>query len=97
MALRARRQYSNVRTAPCEWELSVTRDSKAEVRGLLQLIDQQGANGPAFVWEKECAFVADKQDVVRTQRVTVRGHENRPDSLTPPPASPGASTVPLPV
>lgn len=85
----SRRRYEDrYRTAPCEWALSVVRKSRAEVRGFLQLIDQQGTNGPTFLWEKECAFSQTREDVVREQRVTVRGHDNRPDSLTTPAPAP---------
>lgn len=85
---RNRRNYEDrYRTAACEWEVSLTAKRRAEVRGILQLIDQQAPNGAAFLWEKRLDFTADENEVVRMQRVTVRGHDNHPDSLETPAAT----------
>jgi hypothetical protein len=85
---RAREDHAErYRSEPCEWELSVTRQSAVAVRGELQLIDMKGLGGAPVVWEKDYTYRLSDRRVYRTQRATVRGHDNRPDSLEPPAAT----------
>jgi hypothetical protein len=85
---RQQRDWQNhYRTDPCTWELTLTRDNAAEVRGLLQLIDVKTPSGAAFLWEKECSYRATDSAVVRTEQATIHGYDNRPASLEAPASS----------
>jgi hypothetical protein len=85
---RKRREWEDhYRLDPCTWELTITRNDAAEVRGLLQLIDVKTPNGAATLWERECQYRATDSDAIRTEQTTVRGHDNRPAPLESPAAS----------
>jgi hypothetical protein len=86
---RARDEYAErYRTEPCEWELTVTRQSAVAVRGELQLVDMKALDSAPVIWEKDYTYRLTDRRLYRTQRATVRGHDNRPDSLE----TPGATT-----
>jgi hypothetical protein len=85
---RARRDYAwHYDNDSVDWELSISREDTAHVRGLLQLIDTKSPNGARVVWEKEAAREEKERRPHRTQRASVRGHDARPNSLDVPGAS----------
>ncbi len=85
---RANREWwDRYRNDSCEWELSVSWESNVGVRGLLQLVDTKTPTGAQVQWEKECSYTVSDKGWYRTQRATVKGHDNKPNSLEVPPAN----------
>jgi hypothetical protein len=68
-----------------EFERTSEAVSSARVRGTLRLMDLRGVG--KVVWEKECSLDQSSRTPYRSDRVTVRGVGNRPDSLDTPPSS----------
>ncbi|HLK59408.1 MAG TPA: hypothetical protein VKU00_22800, partial [Chthonomonadaceae bacterium] len=76
-------------SAPCQWERKVVRTSQARVQGILRLIDLNGVG--KVVWERKCDGSMRDTGDLQTDRVTIGGYANKPNSMQTPAATQSCS------
>jgi len=70
--------------APIQWERSITRVDSAHARGVLRLVDLQDVGKVIWETSEDCRGTAREQKFFKSDRTTIRGLSNKPESLDTP-------------